>query len=665
MISILPPAKLIHERYRVVQLLGQGGFGAVYEALDLRLNRRVALKQLLHINERISRQFAREAQLLANLQHPALPRVTDHFTDPAGQFLVMDFIPGADLASLLLQRDAPFPVDQVYGWAAQLLDALHYLHTRQPPIIHRDIKPQNLKLQDDGRLLLLDFGLAKGSAGDVAPSTAESSLLAYTKGYAPPEQIEGSGTDARSDLYALGATLYYLLTNSPPVEAQMRLLAEARQRPDPLRPAHLRNPAVPIALSQALAQALALPPQQRPESALALRGLIDRAMGDHPQAGSATPAPGAPPPTAPAAGQLGSPPPVPRLALAAEPRLHIVAHDGVRQSITLTGQGITVGRADDNDLVLAERAVSAHHLLVTWDGRQAAVTDLGSSNGTWLANRKLAPHVPSSWSPQDWLAAGPIWLRLQTPVAPSIPATHIDSTVIDPAVSAAGLVGASALAAPDPPARAIQSRRRSRMLWLTLGGAILAVAALLVLALRNAVTPIAVAEQSPPSTAQPSLAALAGGATQAPTNIVPPTATPTAVPSTATPTPVPPTATPTRTAAPTVTATPAAPEDLARQVILAYFQAINARDYRAAYNSFGAEFQQQQSFASFAAGFEATERDDVEIVAVEPAAADRYSVTVRLTAYQTDDSIKRFAGAYFVGKEYGAWKILDANLTEE
>jgi hypothetical protein len=114
-----------------------------------------------------------------------------------------------------------------------------------------------------------------------------------------------------------------------------------------------------------------------------------------------------------------------------------------------------------------------------------------------------------------------------------------------------------------------------------------------------------------------------------------------------------------------VTATPAAPEDLARQVILAYFQAINARDYRAAYNSFGAEFQQQQSFASFAAGFEATERDDVEIVAVEPAAADRYSVTVRLTAYQTDDSIKRFAGAYFVGKEYGAWKILDANLTEE
>ena len=233
--SILAPGSTLQDRYRVGHLIGQGGFGAVYEAVDERLGRRVALKQLLRASERLpSRQFEREAQLLANLHHPALPRVTDHFTTPDGQFLVMDFVPGDDLGALLLERDAPFDVDQVLAWGEQLLDALTYLHTRQPPIIHRDIKPQNLKLTADGTIMLLDFGLAKGFAGETPPSTGERSLMAYTKGYAPPEQVEGLGTDARSDLYALGATLYCLLTNTAPVEAQTRL---AGRRPWATRPA--------------------------------------------------------------------------------------------------------------------------------------------------------------------------------------------------------------------------------------------------------------------------------------------------------------------------------------------------------------------------------------------------------------------------------------------
>ncbi len=265
--NVLRPQALIHDRYRILNLLGQGGFGAVYAAIDERLQRRVAIKQLLRVNERISRQFEREAHLLANLVHPGMPRVTDHFSDQNGQFLVMDYVPGDDLAALLMDREGPFPVGQVLAWGYQLLDVLHYLHTRKPPIIHRDIKPQNLKLQDDGKIMLLDFGLAKGYAGDVRPPTSESSLLAYTKGYAPPEQVEGTGTDERSDLYALGATLYCLLTNVAPLEAQMRLLAAARNRPEPLPTPHSLNPEVPEAISDVVMQALALDPGARPASA--------------------------------------------------------------------------------------------------------------------------------------------------------------------------------------------------------------------------------------------------------------------------------------------------------------------------------------------------------------------------------------------------------------
>ena len=208
---LLTSGTILQDRYRVERLIGQGGFGAVYEAIDLRLNRRVALKQLLRSGDRLSRQFEREAQLLANLDHQSLPNVNDHFSTPDGQFLVMQYVPGEDLGSLLAERNAPFPVAQVLGWAFRLLDALQFLHTRQPPIVHRDIKPQNLKLQHDGSIMLLDFGLAKGSLGEAAPTT-ERSLMAYTMGYAPPEQVEGLGTDERSDLYALGATLYSLLT---------------------------------------------------------------------------------------------------------------------------------------------------------------------------------------------------------------------------------------------------------------------------------------------------------------------------------------------------------------------------------------------------------------------------------------------------------------------
>src|SRR5881227_1246925 len=220
-------------RYRILRQLGQGGMGAVYEAVDERLDTTVALKETFFAEEKLRKQFEREARLLARLHHPALPRVSDHFSESDGQFLVMQFIPGDDLSEMMTRRRGPFPVDQVLTWADQLLDALDYLHTQDPQIIHRDIKPQNLKLTARGQIVLLDFGLAKGSVGPLTAITTSASIFGYTPNYAPLEQIQGKGTDPRSDIYALGATLYHLVTNIKPPDALTRAGAVVNGLPDP------------------------------------------------------------------------------------------------------------------------------------------------------------------------------------------------------------------------------------------------------------------------------------------------------------------------------------------------------------------------------------------------------------------------------------------------
>src|SRR5215475_5270966 len=206
---MLANGMLLQERYRIIRLLARGGMGAVYEAEAVHLGSApVAVKETFFSEQqrRLREQFEREAATMARLRHPALPRVSDHFVEGGGQFLVMEFIPGADLFALLTHRKRPFDWGQVMAWSETLLDALDYIHTQQPQIIHRDIKPQNLKLTPRGELFLIDFGLAKSSS---TPTHSSASLHAYTLSYAPPEQIRGSGTDPRSDIYSLGATLYH------------------------------------------------------------------------------------------------------------------------------------------------------------------------------------------------------------------------------------------------------------------------------------------------------------------------------------------------------------------------------------------------------------------------------------------------------------------------
>ncbi len=271
---ILAPETILQKRYKVIRLLGQGGMGAVYEAVDQHTGTTVALKQALVTDKTLSKAFEREARILTRLRHPSLPIVSDCFTNDYGQFLVMQYIPGDDLGTLLEKKRDRFlrehAIPWVLQWADQLLDALTYLHTQNPPILHRDIKPQNLKITPEGTVMLLDFGMAKSAADQTRRSVVQS-IRGYSEQYAPLEQIQGIGTQPSSDIYSLAATLYHLFTGEAPPDALTRVAAVLEGHPDPLRSAQELNPFVPPIIALVLHQALAQKITERFVSAAALR----------------------------------------------------------------------------------------------------------------------------------------------------------------------------------------------------------------------------------------------------------------------------------------------------------------------------------------------------------------------------------------------------------
>jgi serine/threonine protein kinase len=274
---MLAPNTVLQNRYLIVRSIGHGGMGAVYLARDQRLGNTVALKETFFTEERMRKAFEREARLLAHLRHPALPKVTDHFEEDGGQFIVMEFISGDDLEMLLAQRGRPFDVEQVLAWGDELLKALDYLHKQDPPILHRDIKPANLKLTPQGEIILLDFGLAKGTAGQTSSVMTSRSVFGFTPNFAPLEQIQGTGTGPRSDLYALGATLYYLMTGVIPPDALTRITQVANGQPDPLlRPDEI-NAEIPQAAADLLMKTMAHNRDQRPQSAAEMRRSLRQA----------------------------------------------------------------------------------------------------------------------------------------------------------------------------------------------------------------------------------------------------------------------------------------------------------------------------------------------------------------------------------------------------
>ena len=260
----LAPNTLLQNRYLVVQLIGKGGMGEVYLAVDQRLGSPVALKRTFFSDdEMLGNAFEREARTLARLRHPVLPKVSDHFTENETQYLAMEHISGDDLSKRLELTDKPFPLSWVLFWSDQLLDALAYLHSYEPPIIHRDIKPQNLKLTDENHIVLLDFGLAKNSIGNTRVTSTGGSVVGYTPHYAPMEQIRGTGTDPRSDLYSLSATVYQLLTNTVPPDALTRADSILNGLPDPIKPLDKINPEIPKTISDVILKGMSLSMDQR------------------------------------------------------------------------------------------------------------------------------------------------------------------------------------------------------------------------------------------------------------------------------------------------------------------------------------------------------------------------------------------------------------------
>ena len=271
---MIETGKVLQHRYRIERQIGQGGMGAVYVATDQRFGSTVAIKETLFMDDNYRKAIEREARLLNSLKHIALPRVTDHFLEENVQFLVMEYIAGEDLHHILETTSRPFPVDQVLTWADQLLDALDFLHNQENPVIHRDIKPQNLKVTQKGQIILLDFGLAKGNPTDAGHHTAAKSIFGYSRNYASLEQIQGTGTDPRSDLYSLAATLYHLLTNTPPEDALTRAMAVLSHQPDPLVPANRIVSDIPAGVAAVLHNALSLNAGQRPATATQMRGML-------------------------------------------------------------------------------------------------------------------------------------------------------------------------------------------------------------------------------------------------------------------------------------------------------------------------------------------------------------------------------------------------------
>ena len=366
----LKTGDIIQNRYRIVRLVGQGGFGAVYRAWDLTLGRPVAVKENFYTTTAAQGQFEREARLLANLRHPNLPVVFDHFVLPGqGQYLVMDFIEGKSLGAMLIERGRPLAEAEVLPWIRQVCKALKYLHSRKPPIIHRDIKPQNIIITDDGRAILVDFGISK----EYDPSKGTTmGAKAVTPGFSPPEQYGRGRTDPRSDIYALGATLYTTLTGQVPPEAP-----DLSSGADVLSPPRALNPVVNEATSQAVMAAMTLSISQRLNSAAEL----GRALS-----GSATPLPSLPP---------GGPQPLPStLPVVGQVAAGATPPSAARRP-AMPVWGWLAGAA-----VLVALAVWAFVALRGPNGELASMTPTATSAATLLAGGTLeATAQPSATQP--------------------------------------------------------------------------------------------------------------------------------------------------------------------------------------------------------------------------------------------------------------------------
>lgn len=268
------PGDLVQGRYRVTSVLGKGGFAATYLVTDERLQgKRRALKEL---PRDLYDEY--ETMLLTRLRHPAIPDISDRFEADGMVYLVLEFGGTQSLEGVRKASGGTIAVERLLPWMRQLCEVLAYLHGRTPPIVHRDLKPENILIEEDDRIMLIDFGIAKESADLAVTRTLARSV---SHGFSPPEQVLGTGTDQRSDVYALGATMYALLTGTAPLAAHERVAGKELAAPRTM------NPAIPEALEAVILQALDLNLNRRPQTIAELSRIFAPGALDAP-----APAPG-------------------------------------------------------------------------------------------------------------------------------------------------------------------------------------------------------------------------------------------------------------------------------------------------------------------------------------------------------------------------------------
>lgn len=298
--ALLPAGTVLQGRYRIDSAVAKGRNGAIYRSVDMSSGNTVAVKEMLEVfpdpvqHEKAVQQFKGEFNTLSALDHPGLPKVWSYFEDSGKHYLVMDFVDATSLEHVVNGMDGLPPEGLVLRWLSQLLDVLEYLHARQPPVIFRDLRPSNIMLTTDNHIKLIDFGIAKM----LNPGQQGRTLFRAVGSpeYAPPEQFGMSRSDARTDIYALGASLYFMLTKTAPPQAADRVIRNA-----PLVRIRDVNPSVSEPVENAIYKMMAIKPADRPPSMTEIKNMLaSQLAASAGGGGSVAPvAPVQPPPPAP------------------------------------------------------------------------------------------------------------------------------------------------------------------------------------------------------------------------------------------------------------------------------------------------------------------------------------------------------------------------------
>lgn len=429
MIPPLSVGSILANRYKVIAIVSDdGGMARVYEVRDVNgsPSSTWAMKQLRPRDSKADPResidlFNKEADLLRSLSHHNIPQFRDRFDEDGNAYLVLEFISGQPISKVLLGRGRPLDEEEVMRWGFQICEVLEYLHTRHPPIIYRDLKPDNLMVTSDGVVKIIDFGIARTHKKGKAKDT----VLMGTEAYAPPEQYGAGQTDARADVYALGATMYHLLTNNYPPNARLPI------EPTPIR---TLNPKISRDAERIVVRAMQKDRSQRYQSAAEMRDAIAVVVPgvEHKDKSDRRPAPVVAPVTVPPKSCL-----VCGTSCRFEARfctrcghsfsglspsvLRVIQPYGANWEMPVPSQrpivlGTTSGGGSPNlDLSFYDKDgfISRTHARIHVEGAVYKITDLGSTNGTKVNGAPLAPNVSRVLHNGDLVELGRVILQFR------------------------------------------------------------------------------------------------------------------------------------------------------------------------------------------------------------------------------------------------------------